>query len=66
VTRRVSKHGTAYTEGSSQTPAEDMPRVCASCGERIYTSRQGFQAHTERGTTQAWHVACPPPWRKAA
>ena len=60
MTRRISKHGTLYTEGSSSTPTADMPRICVVCGQRIYTSRQSFQHHVDhqRHTNQAWHTHC--------
>jgi hypothetical protein len=61
MTRRTSKHGTTYTEGSHATPAAGYPTTCAKCGQRIYTSRESFQHHWENGVKHAWHTDCTNP-----
>jgi hypothetical protein len=60
MTRRTSKHGTTYTQGSSSTPPAGMPHTCGICGQRIYTSRESFQHHIDdiAHTQHAWHIAC--------
>lgn len=54
MTRRVSKHGTTYTEGSQATPEPGFPTVCTDCGRRIVTSREEFQHHTDDRTGERW------------
>ena len=46
--------------GSQTTPARDMPKICAICGQRILTSKQPFQHHVDhiRHKQYAWHIAC--------
>jgi hypothetical protein len=62
MTRRTSKHGTTYTEGSHATPAAGYPTTCSKCGQRIYTSRESFQHHWQDGVKHAWHIDCTSPW----
>lgn len=39
MTRRVSKHGTTYTEGSSSSFGQ-FPHICHGCGEKIVLARE--------------------------
>lgn len=37
---------------------------CATCGERLYVSRESFWEHWEKGLhRQLWHLTCQPPWQ---
>ena len=44
--------------------AAKVPRTCCACGQRILVTRQAFQHHWENNTEYAWHITCPPPWRR--
>lgn len=62
MTRRVSRTGRVYTEGSHATPESGFPTHCCRCGERIYTSREGFWHDTNdlTGEKTARHLPeCP-------
>lgn len=65
MTRRVSKAGNAYTEGSSAVPPPCYPLICERCSRRILTSKESFEQrcqHLPTGTLfRSWHIpACPP------
>jgi hypothetical protein len=59
VTRRTSKHGTTYTEGSQSSFGGWESKVCFLCGEPVVKSRQNvrFQLSEQHGA-RSWHTAC--------
>lgn len=67
MTRRVSRHGTAYTQGS-QGGFGLFPHDCAGCDQRIVLSRDtgGHWFECVRGELRSWHFACRPRRETAA
>lgn len=69
MTRRVSRGGRTYSEGSSSTPVRDpwpWPMICCNCSRRIYPSKEGFEqraTHRPDGILfQNFHLPkCPEP-----
>jgi hypothetical protein len=59
MTRRISKHGTTYTEGSQTTFGGFESKTCFLCGESIVKSRQNARfTISERHGARSWHTAC--------
>ena len=60
MTRRISKHGTLYTEGSSSTPTLDMPRHLRRCLRATDLHEPAIVPAScrpsQRHTNQAWHT----------
>lgn len=56
MTRRTSKHGTTYTEGSHSgwAPWQPVPVMCIICGKRV-TLKDSWMAEYGKGT---WHARC--------
>jgi hypothetical protein len=61
VTRRISKAGNAYSEGSHAT-LSGYPNVCAAgCGRPLRISSPDGEAlhfETVKGVRYSWHVSC--------
>jgi hypothetical protein len=64
MTRRVSKHGTTYTQGSTTTFAGWEPKRCWVCGGAIVKARSremgglGFYFDDITGAVFSWHGNC--------
>lgn len=60
MTRRISKNGNAYTEGSSGSRAGWEPKLCAVCGERVLHSKEAvlYDMDDRTGETRARHSDC--------
>lgn len=67
MTRRVSRHGTTYTQGS-QGGFGLYPHDCHGCGARIVLSRTvgGVWFENAKGELRSWHFACRPRTETAA
>jgi hypothetical protein len=57
MTRPRGRHRTTSPDGGN--PA-DMPKVCATCHQRVYISRESWQHEIDSRTwrQQIWHVGC--------
>lgn len=60
MTRRISKSGNAYTEGSHSTLAGWEPRTCSICENRALVSKENLRFHHDdvTGESLTWHVEC--------
>jgi len=55
VTRRVSRNGRTYSQGSHMVRG-DYPQRCAGCGEFVPLNE--CWQETVRGVALTWHHAC--------
>lgn len=60
MTRRISKNGNAYTEGSSGSRAGWEPTICSLCEKRILHSKEAVQYDMDdrSGENRARHSEC--------
>jgi len=58
VTRRTSRHGTRYTEGSRAGWSPGDSRTCLYCGGKLRITVDAVQVHTDAvsGVHSSWHL----------